>query len=897
MTETTENARRADSKPQPPPAPAAVRLADVQAQFKALRDALFDFLFLVDQAGRILDYHTPHPEQLYVPPERFLGQRVRDLLPAAAADIIHLALGEALEKGSSRGHVYSLPFPAGPRHYELSFVRLDEPEPAGQRLMLIARDITEHKRAEEALRKSEAKYRLLFENLQDGFVAVGLDRRIIETNPVFQAITGYSAEELRTMTSPDLIAPAWHPLLDKARNGQILVRGYSDLFEMGIRRKDGSILMTEGRGALLQDEHGQPAGIWAIFRDITERKRAEEALRESEARFRELYERMQDGLVLTDMTGHLMSCNPAFAAMLGYREEELRGRHFQEITPPGWEAVDAEGMRQVLQQGFGTLVEKSYFRKDGTTVPVEAIGSLMRDAQGAPTGILVVARDITARKRAEEQLRESEAKYRRLFENLRNAFVSTDMAGHVLESNEEFLRMTGYSAEELRRMTYPEYTPAQWQEFEANVVMEQLRQRGYSEVYRKEYRCKDGTLVPVELRVIQIRDEAGQPAGMWAIVRDITMRVRIEQALQQAARELEQRVQERTADLEASRAALARSEEQFRQMAESIGEVFYLLDAQTRAVLYASPIFKPIWGQPDWREQPTFEDWISALHPDDRERTVREFEQGLETGQFIPQQYRILRPDGEVRWISDRAWPIRAAQGRMIRVAGVIRDITEERQLEAKILQAAEIERERIGRDLHDSLGQSLTAIGYLTAALREELQRRKDPAVAEVRKLGQLIEKTAAEAHGLARGLLLADVKRGGLVAALQELAFRIQEQFGRTCQYAGPTRIPGLDLEVASQLYRMAQEAATNAVKHGKHTKIEIRLARGTAGLQLSVQDTGPGLPSRPTRADGVGLDIMRYRAGLIGAVFWIDSAKGKGTTVNCLVPRAKSSGRKKQ
>ena len=637
-------------------------------------------------------------------------------------------------------------------------------------------DITARKQAEEALRESEASRRATNDNLPDSMVyqmTTGADGHAPRYTYLSQGVA-----RMHGVTAAELMADAgimYRQILeeDRARVAADEARAMADLqpfrCEVRVRLPLGEVRWRHFVSAPRRQPNGDL--VWdGIETDITERKQAEMALRESEANFKELYERMRDGLVLVDMTGHLVSCNPAFAALLGYREEELRGKHYREITPPGWEAVDAEGLRRVLQQGFALPTEKAYLRKNGTVVPVEIVGNLMRDAQGRPTGILVVVRDITERKMVEEAL-------------------------------------------------------------------------------------------------LQARDE------------------------------LERRVRESTAELEKSRAALARSEEQFRQMAKSIQEVFYLLDAQTLEVLYASPAYKDIWGRPDWAEQPRFEDWAGAMHPDDRERNVREFQAGVETGEFKLQEYRIVRPAGEVRWIADQAWPIRDAQGRMIRIAGVIRDITDSRRLEAEILRVAEAERQRIGRDLHDSLGQSLTAIGYLADAVREDLARRKRPEAKEVQKLEKLIAQTASEAHGLARGLLLADLKRGGLVSALQELAFRIRERFGLACQYAGPVRIPKTGPEVASQLYRIAQEAATNAAKHGQRTRIEIRLARVPAGLHLSVQDTGPGLPAKRVKNAGIGLDIMRYRSSLIGGVFWIDSAKGKGTTVNCLIPGPAAPRRRKR
>jgi PAS domain S-box-containing protein len=486
-------------------------------------------------------------------------------------------------------------------------------------------------------------------------------------------------------------------------------------------------------------------------------------------------------------------------------------------------------------------------------------------------------------------LRASEEKYRLLYESLRDAFVSVDMSGRILEVNPAFCVLTGYSQEDLGRLTYLDLTPAKWHPAEARIVAEQVMARGYSDVYEKEYVRKDGSRIPIELRTILIRDAAGAPAGMWALVRDLGRRKRIEEALRRARAELAQRVQERTAELVASQAELARSEEQFRQMAASIQEVFWMLDAQTGRTLYVSPAFETIWGRPVGDTLAGFEVWLDTLHPDDRARVQEDFARGVETGEFTPLEYRIRRPDGAVRWIRDNAWALRDAEGRVCRVVGVFHDITERRQLEAGILQAAEAERHRIGRDLHDGLGQALTGMAYLAEAVRVELARKNLPEAGELQRLGELIVTAADQAHSLARGLLLVDVQRGGLNAALQELAARTQSLFGTACRYHGPADIRDVPPDVASQLYCIAQEAATNAAKHNHGGEIVMALDSDAGGLTLTVADSGEGMTRTPGKAARLGLEIMRYRAGLIGAVLTIESQQGRGTCVTCRLPHS--------
>lgn len=743
-------------------------------------------------------------------------------------------------------------------------------------------DITARKQAEEALQASETRYRGLIDFAVDGILLGSPDGVITEANACMCALAGRPRRELVGRHVAELFAPetldATPMRFDLVNEGETVTRVRK------LIRPDASEVFVEMHSKLMPDGTYQ-----SILHDITQRRQTDEALRRSEAKYRQLHESMRDPFASTDLKGNLLDFNPAFVDLLGYSRAELLGRNFRDITPRKWHALEKKIIaEQVRKHGYSSVYEKEYVRKDGSVVPVELRTILACDAGGKPTGMSAVIRDVSERRQAELALKKSEAKYRQLHEWMQEAFVIADMKGRLVECNPAFEALIGYSHAEVARLHYADITPAKWRAVDARAIKQVLR-HGSSGATEKEYIRKDGTVVPVEMTGTLIRDTAGKPVGVSAIIHDITERKRAEAELRQAHDDLERRVRERTAELVASQQELTASEEQFRQMAESILEVFWLLDLKTGRVLYVSPAFETLWGRPCESLADGFADWLATLHPDDQAGVARDFKRGVRTGTFTPMEYRIVRPDGSLRWIRDSAWGIRDARGRIVRVAGVFRDITEQRRLESEILQATETERQRIGRDLHDGLGQSLTAIGYLADAVRENLARAKRPEAADVRKLGRLIGQTAAEAHALARGLLLADVRRGGLAAALQELAFRTQELFDVACRFAGPGPLPPLDVQAAGQLYRIAQEAATNAAKHGRARRIEIRLANQRRGLLLSVRDNGRGLPARKKSASGLGLDIMRYRAGLIGATLWIDSQPRRGTTVNCLLPRA--------
>ena len=170
---------------------------------------------------------------------------------------------------------------------------------------------------------------------------------------------------------------------------------------------------------------------------------------------------------------------------------------------------------------------------------IEGRAVLVEVQDGKPVGWVFTNRDITRHKQAQEGLQRSEQKFRRLYDSMMDAFVVVDMAGQIQEFNSMYQALLGYSEAELRQMTYVDLTPERWHASEAGIIQNQVLRTGFSEVYEKEYRKKDGTVFPVELRTYLMRDESGQPTGMWAIVRDISERKKREAALRQSLRELE----------------------------------------------------------------------------------------------------------------------------------------------------------------------------------------------------------------------------------------------------------------------------------------------------------------------------------------------------------------------
>jgi PAS domain S-box-containing protein len=219
----------------------------------------------------------------------------------------------------------------------------------------------------------------------------------------------------------------------------------------------------------------------------------------------------------------------------------------------------------------------------------------------------------------------------------------------------------------------------------------------------------------------------------------------------------------------------------------------------------------------------------------------------------------------------------------------LVRDTSERKALEREIIDASTVEQERIGRDIHDGIGQQLTALAMLASSIEHRLSGTGHSDEAkEVKKLVKHLQDALAETRALARGLSPVEIVPEGLADALSELAESVRSSSGVQCRCLGVKSAKVPDKNVAAHLYRIAQEAIHNAVRHGRPSKVEVRLVSDDHGLVLSVQDDGTGIEQVDKRVGRLGLQIMRYRADIIGGELTVRPAANGGSLVQCVIPK---------
>jgi PAS domain S-box-containing protein len=470
------------------------------------------------------------------------------------------------------------------------------------------------------------------------------------------------------------------------------------------------------------------------------------------------------------------------------------------------------------------------------------------------TGVIGSVYDITNRKVAEEALRKSEAVLRAVTENTPDWLFLLDEQLHVQFMNRPFGRnypdlvhgrhFMDFIPQELRPIMEPTYRKALTTGVAARL---ELRKPG-----------PDGTPGHFEHRIMPVI-ESGVVRSLTVAVTDITDRKRTENDLLMQARIL-----------------------------ETMREGVVLINPANHAIRLTNPTFDRMFGfGPLELLGRSMEPFFSMLAIQ-RRRQARVVRDSPSQGEVVPMEFECARKDGS-RFVAACVLTPLTMDGAEHWLA-VLNDVTERKQLEHEIIEIASREQQRIGSDLHDGLGQDLTGIALMLKGIAAQLSKEGSAASRDVEDVIGLVNNAIENTRTLARGLSpLGGSGCGNLGAAIQTLADRISERFGVQVECDLDFEEPlSLSETGAGHVYRIVQEALTNAVRHSGGTEISIGLRTSDSELHLRIDDNGHGFGQTPPgRPEGLGLKIMRYRAQMLGGDLHIDSAANGGASVRCSCP----------
>jgi PAS domain S-box-containing protein len=337
-----------------------------------------------------------------------------------------------------------------------------------------------------------------------------------------------------------------------------------------------------------------------------------------------------------------------------------------------------------------------------------------------------------------------------------------------------------------------------------------------------------------------------------------------------------------------SQGPLLNVEARYRALVEQIPAVVFMayLDKGIGEA-YVSPQIEAALGfsQSEWLEDPVR--WYQQIHPDDKMRWSLEAAEMFLSGKPLRSSYRVIARDGRVLWFQCEAKMIRRDDGRPWFIHGVGFDISERKGLEEAILEISSREQRRIAQDLHDGLGQHLTGIAFMSKVLEEKLADQSLPEAVEAAKIVKMVNQAIDNTRELARGLHPVAAEPLGLMSALKRWASEVEVLFHIRCTFECEKPLRIYDANLATHLYRIAQEAVTNAIRHGKSQNILISLSGKSGTGTLIIRDDGEGFPKKPANPPGVGLSIMNYRADMVGGSVKVQPNEGRGITVTCVFP----------
>jgi len=405
------------------------------------------------------------------------------------------------------------------------------------RVVSVIRDITDFTQVEETLRESQKRYRSLFENMLDGYAYCRMlfdendqpvDFEYLDVNNAFEKLTGLKNVVGRRVSEVIPSTKESHPELFEIY-GRAALTGEPQKFE---------VYLEPLKIWLSISAYGIQRGYFvAVFDNITERKKAEEALKKSQERFKELYNDAPIGYFEYNAEGCITNVNRTELEMLGYSVEEMIGQ-------PPWKFIVEEDIarQQILNKLAGIMppargFERTYRRKDGTTFPALVQDRLLRDAKGSIKGIRATIQDVTDSKRAEEALRNSEERYRTLFEGSRDVIFITTQGGEILDANQSMFDLFGYSRDEMIGLNARETYAHSEDRFR---FQQKIEREGFVRDYEIKLKKKDGTEMECLFTAIVRRTADGDILGYQGIIRDITERKRMEEEREKLIDELQE---------------------------------------------------------------------------------------------------------------------------------------------------------------------------------------------------------------------------------------------------------------------------------------------------------------------------------------------------------------------
>jgi PAS domain S-box-containing protein len=901
-----------------------------EAELRALFAAMTDVILVLDAEGRHLKIAPTRPADLYKPAAERIGQTLHEVFPQEAADLFLAYVRRALGEGRKQEVEYSLSMGGEQMWFDGSVSPITK-----DTVLWIARDITERKRTEEEreqLLVREQEARLGAEVMRDANLALTQDlslERVLETlldylhklvpydsanvmlaegdsQFTVSAVRGYEnfLPDVRLAKAVSFDANANALLGTIHATGQSLliadtedepdwervpggehVRNWMGVPLFANGKVIGLYSLDKAQPGFFTDEHVMKAELLAalaasaiqnarLFQQveryaaeleqrIVERERADEALRKAEEKYRGIFENAVEGIFQSTPDGHFITANPALARMLGYDslKELLSGR--TDLARQHYVEPERRTELKRLLEAHGVVREFEHqaYRKDESKIWLSDNVRVVRDDGGAILYYEGFTEDITERKQVGEALRESYSLLRAVVEGTPDAVFVKDLQSRYQMINSAGALFLGQPAAEIIGKDDADYFSPE----SARKIIESDRRvlkAGKAQTFEETITAGGITRTYLTTKDVYCNSH-GKVIGLIGIARDITDRKRDE-------------------------AALSQSEQDYRSLFEQAHDAILVFSPEREIVLDVNERACEIYGF----SQSEFIGMSLETISKDVARGKARVAETLEKGDYLNFETSQYRKDGAEIILEINASMV-IYQGQ-VAILSINRDITERKRAEEmlqtfprRLIETQEAERQRVARELHDEIGQALTAIkiNLQNVQISTEVAPQLAQSMTTIDRALQQVRDLSFDL----RPSLLDDL---GLVAALRWHMDREAQRAGLISEFVADLLETRLSPELETACFRIAQEALTNVVRHAQANRVRVELRRRRAELHMMIRDDGVGFNARAVRnrraaAVHLGLQGMQERALILGGQFKIKSAALFGTEIHAWFP----------